>query len=128
MKYILDTDTASYITKKNFKVSRKALTASDWGISVVTKYELLKGIQLRGPGIWARDTHEFLEMASVISFDRHAAISAAKVSAYLKSIGRPSGLADELIAGHTLSLSATLVTNNLRHFEKIPGLKIESWL
>jgi tRNA(fMet)-specific endonuclease VapC len=128
VKYILDTDTASYLTKKNFKVSRKASMSSDWGISVVTKYELLKGIQMRGSGPWAEDTHEFLEIAPVISFDRLAAISAAKVSAHLKSIGKPSGLADELIAGHALSLNATLVTNNVRHFEKIPGLRIESWL
>lgn len=67
-------------------------------------------------------------MATIMPFDREAAIEAAKISTYLKSIGRPSGLADELIAGHAVSLGMTLVTNNVKHFEGVPGLKVESWL
>jgi tRNA(fMet)-specific endonuclease VapC len=35
---------------------------------------------------------------------------------------------DRLIAGHALSLSATLVTNNARDFRDIPGIRVENWL
>ncbi len=34
---------------------------------------------------------------------------------------------DRLIAAHALSLDCTLITNNLRHFSKVPGLKTENW-
>jgi tRNA(fMet)-specific endonuclease VapC len=33
-----------------------------------------------------------------------------------------------MIAGHALSLGATLVTNNERDFRDIPGLTVENWL
>ena len=60
--------------------------------------------------------------------DGKGAAQAAKVSNALKQIGRPIGTTDELIAGHALSLNATLVTNNLKHFQRVPGLKVEGWL
>ena len=34
---------------------------------------------------------------------------------------------DRLIAAHALSLDVALVTNNLRHFLKVPGLRVENW-
>jgi tRNA(fMet)-specific endonuclease VapC len=38
------------------------------------------------------------------------------------------GVADELLAGQAMALNATLVTNNIKHFEQIPGLRLENWL
>lgn len=128
MRYLIDTDISSYVTKKNLQVSTRLRKTPQWAISVVTKYELLKGVLYRGEGTWSQATREFLELATIMPFDREAAIEAAKISTYLKSIGRPSGLADELIAGHAVSLGMTLVTNHVKHFEGVPGLKVESWL
>jgi tRNA(fMet)-specific endonuclease VapC len=34
---------------------------------------------------------------------------------------------DLLIAAHALSLDATMVTNNLGHFKRVPGLKVTDW-
>jgi len=45
-----------------------------------------------------------------------------------KQLGRPICLADEMIAGHAVSMRATLVTNNLKHFDRVPGLMTEGWL
>ena len=128
MSYLIDTDISSYVTKKNLKVSARLQRTPQWAISVVTKYELLKGVLCRGDGIWSQATREFMELATVMPFDREAAIAAAKVSTYLKLIGRPSGPADELIAGHAIALGFTLVTKNVKHFQGVPGLKVESWL
>ena len=45
-----------------------------------------------------------------------------------KQLGRPICPADEMIAGHAVSMRATLVTNNLKHFDRVPGLMTEGWL
>ncbi|MEB3331802.1 MAG: PIN domain-containing protein [Synechococcaceae cyanobacterium] len=42
--------------------------------------------------------------------------------------GTPIGALDTLIAAHALSLQATLVTNNLREFERVPGLLLDNWV
>jgi tRNA(fMet)-specific endonuclease VapC len=34
---------------------------------------------------------------------------------------------DLLIASHAISERSTLVTNNLKHFSKVPGLNLEEW-
>ena len=57
-----------------------------------------------------------------------AAIVAARVHQRLKEKGMTIGVADELLAGQAMALNATLVTNNMKHFEQIPGLKLENWL
>ena len=41
--------------------------------------------------------------------------------------GKMGGL-DLLIAAHALGLNATVVTNNVSHFSRIPGLDVENWL
>jgi tRNA(fMet)-specific endonuclease VapC len=46
----------------------------------------------------------------------------------LKNGGKVSGLVDSLIAAHAVSLGLTLVTNNTKHFEHVPGLKLENWV
>jgi tRNA(fMet)-specific endonuclease VapC len=97
-------------------------------ISSITAYELQKGIQSKGPGVWSNDLQAFLDLSLVVPFGSEAARAAANVTASLKKQGKPSGLADELIAGHAISLGMTLVTNNAKHYEGIPGLKIENWL
>jgi tRNA(fMet)-specific endonuclease VapC len=38
------------------------------------------------------------------------------------------GTMDAMIASHALSINATVVTNNTKHFEIVPNLKIENWL
>ncbi|WP_349367968.1 PIN domain-containing protein [Salinarimonas sp.] len=46
----------------------------------------------------------------------------------LERVGKPVGAMDLLIASHALSLGACLVTHNLREFERVQGLHVESWL
>jgi tRNA(fMet)-specific endonuclease VapC len=47
--------------------------------------------------------------------------------AALTQRGTPIGPLDTLIAAHALSLDATLVTNNVREFSRVPGLRVEDW-
>jgi len=46
----------------------------------------------------------------------------------LEQKGYPAGPLDTLIAAHSLSEGATLVTDNVREFRHVSGLKIENWL
>ncbi|WP_232245958.1 hypothetical protein [Delftia acidovorans] len=55
-------------------------------------------------------------------------VSYGQLRAYLRAQGSPIGDFDEMIAAHALALDAILVTDNVRHFERIPGLRIENWL
>ena len=51
-----------------------------------------------------------------------------QVRAHLKKEGTPIGNNDLFIAAHALSLGATLVTNNQREFNRVPGLVVENWV
>jgi predicted nucleic acid-binding protein len=69
----------------------------------------------------------FLTGVDVFSFDTTAAAKFGTVGAALAGTGVPIGQMDALIAAHALSVGATLVTNNEKHFSRVPGLKVESW-
>jgi len=45
----------------------------------------------------------------------------------LERAGQAIGAMDLMIAAHALALAATLVTNNLAHFQRIPGLSVTRW-
>jgi tRNA(fMet)-specific endonuclease VapC len=128
---LLDTDICSYGIRAVHGVAQKLTSASfgDWAISSITRHELLFGIKLPGvPGSVVDGVNRFLEIATTLNFDAAAADAAALVRVQLREQGKPSGGFDELIAGHALSLDATLVTNNTKHFENVLGLKLENWL
>jgi tRNA(fMet)-specific endonuclease VapC len=70
----------------------------------------------------------FSLVIKVIPFDAGAAQRAGELRQYLREKGTPIGDMDILIAGHALALDAVVVTNNVREFERAPGLKMENWL
>ena len=69
----------------------------------------------------------FLRPVSIEPFDEAAAYVYGIVRARLRREGRPIGPVDTLIGAHALALNATLVTGNLREFQRIEGLKVEDW-
>ncbi len=70
---------------------------------------------------------EFLKDVETVPFTKSDALEAGRLKARLKSSGVPIGPADTYIAGHALSLGLTLITNNTKHFENVPDLKLENW-
>jgi tRNA(fMet)-specific endonuclease VapC len=68
-----------------------------------------------------------LSGVDVLAFDQVAANRFGAVAATLANEGVPIGHMDTLIASHALSVGATLVTNNSRHFSKVSGLRLENW-
>ena len=72
-------------------------------------------------------TREFLSTLTIVPLNTGAAERAAYILNTLKKLGTPIGLKDSLIAGIVLENTLTLITRNVKHFERVAGLKLESW-
>lgn len=68
-----------------------------------------------------------LNSISTLPFDLEASAIASRVAADLTSEGRMLEHMDVLIASIALKHNATLVTRNIKHFPRIPKLKVEEW-
>jgi tRNA(fMet)-specific endonuclease VapC len=130
-RYMLDTDTCSYIMRRSNDALLKRLAkvpVSDVCISVITKSELLFGVEVSPK----RKQDEaalaaFLRYVEVLDFPDEASLYYAKIRADLKARGSMIGANDLFIAAHARSLGLTLVTNNTREFKRVYGLSIENW-
>lgn len=71
--------------------------------------------------------YRFLDIAQIISFDIECAKIFGTIKSKLRSIGKPTGEVDALIAATAMANKAVLVTANKKHFENIEGLKVEVW-
>ena len=128
--FLLDTDTLLFSLRGNRIVLGKwaKLRADQWAISAVSGYEIQKGIEANPSTSSSKRAALLLDQVEFEPVTREAAILAARVHQGLKAKGIRIGVADELLAGQALALGATLVTNNTKHFDRIPGLKLENWL
>jgi tRNA(fMet)-specific endonuclease VapC len=97
-------------------------------VSTVTVSELHFGVgRSADPTHNRRAVTEFLSFVEVIPFDTSAAEHAGDIRAVLAGRGTPIGGYDVLIAGHARSAGLTVVTNNRREFDRVPGLLVEDW-
>lgn len=129
--YMLDTDISSYVMKRaNEQLLKKLRTVAvnDVCISVITKSELLYGVELSPRR--AQDQaalKAFLNYVEVLNFPDEAADHYAKIRADLKSRGAMIGGNDLFIAAHARSLGLMLITNNIREFSRVRDLALENW-
>src|ERR1700720_3346567 len=130
-RYMLDTDICSYIMKRsNAEVLRRlsALPVSDVCISVITKAELLFGVEVSPRRRQDQAAlSAFLNYIEVLDFPDQASPHHARIRADLKRLGTTIGANDLFIAAHARSLGLTLVTNNTREFGRVHDLAIENW-
>jgi tRNA(fMet)-specific endonuclease VapC len=130
VRYLLDTNMASYVIKGNFlRVRERLLTVpmAEVGISVVTEAELRFGVA-RKPGALrlAEAVEEFLVRVEILPWDSAAAKSYASLRATLEDAGAPIGNLDMMIAAQALAAEAIVVTHD-RVFHRVKQLKIEDW-
>lgn len=129
MKYLLDTDIASYAINGNQKVLVKMKdNIGDWAISSLTYHELVRGLMNCKNSNKELLITEFLEDVAVADFSSADALETGRLSYILQKAGKPIGGHDTLIAGHAISLKTILVTNNEKHFSKAKELKVENWM
>jgi tRNA(fMet)-specific endonuclease VapC len=130
-RYLLDTDTCSYIMKRSHPHLLRRLQnvpVADVCMSVITKAELLCGVEVsprRGQD--AAALAAFLPYVDVVDFADDAALHYAEIRGDLKRRGGLIGANDLLIAAHARSLDMTLVTNNTAEFSRVRQLVIENW-
>jgi tRNA(fMet)-specific endonuclease VapC len=132
MEFLLDTNICIYIIKKKPVVvfeKFKNLTVGDVGISSITLAELQYGIEKSSNSVKNREALEkFLTPVEIIEYGYEATVEYGKIRFELERKGVPIGPLDMLIASHAKSLGVILVTNNVREFERIAGLRIENWI
>lgn len=130
--YVLDTDICSYLMKRTHPalVERvKRFAPRELRISAITVFELEYGIRRSGrQNDLRRVVQAFLANVEILTWTASAATEAGGIRAELAAAGTPIGAYDLLIAGHSRSLHATLVTNNLREFSRVSGLLLEDWV
>jgi tRNA(fMet)-specific endonuclease VapC len=97
-------------------------------ISSVTAAELNFGVVKSGLACNLVALREFLSSMEVAPFDDRAAAMYGDVRAALEAAGTPIGPLDTQIAAHAISLDATRVTNYLREFVRLPGLRSVNWV
>ena len=98
------------------------------GVSVITVSELRYSVHKSAHRQQnSRALEQFLLPLEVVGFSEEATKDYGRIRAALERQGTPTGPLDTLIAAHALSLGTTLVTNNTREFERVPGLRIEDW-
>ncbi len=71
---------------------------------------------------------QVLPFVTVLPFDEAAARTYASVRAGLERLGTPLAIPDLMIAAVGLSRDLTLVTRNVAHFARVPGLRVENWV
>ncbi len=129
-RYLLDTNTASYIIKGNVPRVRERLLKvpmSQVLISAVTEAELLFGAARKREAVRLKTAiDEFLLRVDSLPWDSNAARRYAGVRAALEIAGTAMGNLDMMIAAHALAEEAVLVTND-RSFRRLKELKIEDW-
>ncbi len=135
MLYILDTDICSYIIRKHPPPVLATMEATvqqghEIAISAITYGELMLGAKRSGnPAKHLTLINELCErLHDIYAWDARATEQFADLQTLLLNQGTPIGINDTLIAGHVLSLEATLVTNNVKHFGKVPGLEKVNWI
>jgi tRNA(fMet)-specific endonuclease VapC len=131
--YMLDTNICIDITNGKVPEARTRLShilPDDVAISAIVRAELLDGLMGLDPAHrLIAATHEFLAAIETLAWDGSFAEQFAMVRHRLRRHGNLIEDMDILIAAHAISIGATLVTRNIRHFERLaPDLKIENWV
>lgn len=130
VRYLLDTNIASYAIKGNVPQVREHLLRApmaDVGISVVTEAELRFGLERRvNAGRLHVAVEEFLLRVESLPWDSLAAQQYAKLRSVLEDSGTPMGNLDMMIAAQALAAGVILVTHD-RVFQRVKHLKVEDW-
>jgi tRNA(fMet)-specific endonuclease VapC len=131
MKILLDTDICIYAINRRAPGPLERLRAyslGDVGISAITYAEMRFGVENSARAEENLERLErFLLPLETVSFDAEAGRWYGRLRTQLQRAGLSIGANDLLIAAHALSLGVTLVTGNVREFERVEGLHVKRW-
>lgn len=130
--YLLDTNVLSELVRRLPDPTVEARFDLEAGLlltSVICVEEIRFGAMIAPPGnrLWERFSIEVRPFIRIQSLDEGIVVLAGDLRAEWKRNGTPVGYRDGLIAATAKALDLTLVTRNVRHFDHVPGLKVENW-
>jgi len=131
LKYMLDTNIAIYVIKRRPKEVLATFNqhAGQLCISSITLAELIHGVEKSAkPDHNLRQVEDFVSRLMVLEYGNKASAHYGNIRAVLERKGTPIGVNDLHIAGHARSEGVTLVTNNMKEFERVEGLRRENWI
>ena len=132
MKYFLDTNICiGFLNGSSLNVKNKI---EEFGSSKVAIPSIVAAELMYGAHKSAKREHnlmryrDFISKVNVIGIDIDAVEEYGRIRADLESKGCPIGPNDYFIAAIAKANNATLVTNNIKEFSRVPGLLIENWI
>ncbi len=132
IRYLLDTDICIYLIKKHppeVLARFQQTQLKQLHISTITVFELYFGIEKNNSqqrNLVALEN--FIAPLMLVDFSVESAKKAAKIRSILQKQGTPIGAYDLQIAAIAVAENMTLLTNNVREFERVKGLKLENWV
>lgn len=130
-QYMLDTNICIHVVKNYPPQLRERFNrlAEQLCVSTVTLAELHYGAEKSARRLDDLEAiRQFAARLGILPFSAAAAAHYGEIRAELERAGTPAGAYDMLIAGHARSEGMTVVTNNLREFERMPGVRAENWV
>jgi tRNA(fMet)-specific endonuclease VapC len=131
LRFLLDTNIISDLIRHPEGAAQKRLASvgvETVATSAVVASELRFGYRRRNSDRLAILVEFALERMQILPYDDKASSIYASVRTELERRGQVIGPNDLLIAAHARSLDLTLVTDNIREFSRIDGLKLENWI
>lgn len=129
---LLDTDILSALMRQNPAVTARAKSYLNMHgrltFSIITRYEILRGLYAKAADKQIESFNKLCERSYLLSISDEIIVKAAEIYGVLHQRGELISDADILIGASALVNGTCVVTNNLHHFQRIPGLTIENWL
>ncbi len=133
IRYLLDTNVLLHVVNRSQgyeKIESKLLEAkaNSLAVSVITVWEIFRMAEkAKAPTKASKAALQFLDKFRVIPMSKTSAARGGQIHGALANIGQTIGERDSMIAGIALESNYTLVTDNVREFERVIGLKLENW-
>lgn len=131
LRYLLDTNIVIYVIKRRPLALLQIFNehAGHMAISSITLAELLHGAEKsNAPGRSLAVVEDFCSRLEVLPYGPKAAQHYGSIRAALEKRGQTIGVNDLHIAAHARSEGLTLVSNNLREFERVEALQLANWV
>ncbi|WFF39101.1 type II toxin-antitoxin system VapC family toxin [Moraxella nasibovis] len=129
MRYLLDTNIVIAFQKQNANLLNKMYRypIDSFAISSIVHFELVFGAC--NSQQMEKNFKKIKELPfEILDFNQNDGFYAGQIRSDLKAKGTPIGAYDTLIAGQTLANDLILITDNIKEFERVDGLKFENWL
>lgn len=126
---VLDTDTISYFLRGNESVKAKIIEHQKELASTTVNYsELIYGLTKKESKKYLPKVELVFENIKLYSFDKKSAYTFGLLKANMQKEGIVVADKDLMIASIALTYDEVLISNNIKHFSKVEGLRVETWV